>query len=413
MTDSANRRVSFREVLAIREFRALYLAQTLSVVGDQLARIAVAVLIFNRTGSSTLTAVSYAVSYLPWLIGGPTLSVFADRLPRRTVMIVSDSARAVLVLVIASIAPPTSMLIALVALVALLEPPFASARAALVPEVVETHDRYVAASTLGNMTSQLAVVAGFAAGGGLTATAGASGTLLLDALTFATSAVVAAVAVGHRPSLVATRTSWIRDIREGATVVFGDPTLRWLVTTSWLLVGTTIATEAIAVPYADQHHRGSATAGLLTASLPAGVTLGALVLGRLMDPGRVERSLPLLALLTPLTLSATAFNPTPDVVALIWFICGALSAMTVIANRLFVAAVPPEVRGRAFGIAAAGISTAQGVGALLVGLLARDLSAAHAVGAIAIPAFVLIALATPRNRVAGIKELGAGVVTRA
>ena len=55
--------------------------QTLSVAGDQLARIAVAWIVFSRTGSTTLTGISYAVTYLPWLVGGPLLSVYADRLP--------------------------------------------------------------------------------------------------------------------------------------------------------------------------------------------------------------------------------------------------------------------------------------------------------------------------------------------
>src|SRR3954447_18219901 len=92
------RRVTFRDVLANREFRAMYIAQALSVVGDQLARIAVAILVFNRSHSALLTGVTYAITYLPWAFGGPLLAGYADRLPRRSVMIVSDLVRAVLVL---------------------------------------------------------------------------------------------------------------------------------------------------------------------------------------------------------------------------------------------------------------------------------------------------------------------------
>src|SRR3954462_3639487 len=75
-------RVTVRDVLADREFRAMYAAQALSVVGDPLARTAVAVLVFNRSHSALLTAVSFAVSYLPWVVGGPLLAGYADRLPR-------------------------------------------------------------------------------------------------------------------------------------------------------------------------------------------------------------------------------------------------------------------------------------------------------------------------------------------
>src|SRR4051794_30653221 len=128
---AGTRRVTFREVLANREFRAMYVAQALSVVGDQLARIAIAVLVFNRSHSALLTAASYALSYLPWAIGGPLLSGYADRLPRRSVMVVCDVVRAFLVLLVAIPHLPTGALLLLVTVVAALEPPFVSARAAM------------------------------------------------------------------------------------------------------------------------------------------------------------------------------------------------------------------------------------------------------------------------------------------
>src|SRR4051794_12101445 len=68
---AAPRRVTFGDVLANREFRAMYIAQALSVVGDQLARIAVALLVFNRSHSAFLTALSYGLSFVPWIIAGP------------------------------------------------------------------------------------------------------------------------------------------------------------------------------------------------------------------------------------------------------------------------------------------------------------------------------------------------------
>src|SRR4051794_31615753 len=102
MTEAAApRHVTFSDVLANREFRAMYVAQALSVVGDQLARIAGALLVVARSGSPFLTALPYGVTCLPWLIGGPLLSVYADRLRRRRMMIVCALVRAVLILAIA------------------------------------------------------------------------------------------------------------------------------------------------------------------------------------------------------------------------------------------------------------------------------------------------------------------------
>ncbi|MEP7025276.1 MAG: hypothetical protein ABJB47_16050 [Actinomycetota bacterium] len=64
---------------------------------DVCGRIAVAVLVFDRTGSGLLTAVAYAAGWLPGIVGSPLLGSVADRLPRRSVMIVCDLVRAVLV----------------------------------------------------------------------------------------------------------------------------------------------------------------------------------------------------------------------------------------------------------------------------------------------------------------------------
>src|SRR3954451_21401672 len=127
-------RVTVGDVLANREFRAMYVAQALSVVGDQLARIAVALLVYSRSHSALLTAVSFAVSYLPWVVGGPLLAGSADGLPRRSVMIACDLARIFLVLAIAIPGMPTPALLNLVTLVALMEPPFLAGRASMLPD---------------------------------------------------------------------------------------------------------------------------------------------------------------------------------------------------------------------------------------------------------------------------------------
>lgn len=94
---SLERQATYRDVFAIGEFRALWLAQALSFIGDQLAQVALAVLVYDTTGSALLTAVVYALTYLPPIVGGPVLSVLADLLPRRRVMIACDLVRALLV----------------------------------------------------------------------------------------------------------------------------------------------------------------------------------------------------------------------------------------------------------------------------------------------------------------------------
>ena len=57
-------------MLAVREFRPLLGNFLLSTIGDELARVALTVLVYQRTSSALLSAITFAISYLPWLIGG-------------------------------------------------------------------------------------------------------------------------------------------------------------------------------------------------------------------------------------------------------------------------------------------------------------------------------------------------------
>jgi MFS family permease len=103
------RAATFREVFADREFRAIWLAEFASVAGDQFARVALTVLVYERTQSPLLTALTYAVSYLPWLVGSLFLSDLADSLPRRDVMVGADLGR---MLLVAAMTLPAAIVVA-------------------------------------------------------------------------------------------------------------------------------------------------------------------------------------------------------------------------------------------------------------------------------------------------------------
>jgi diguanylate cyclase (GGDEF)-like protein len=388
----AARRITFLDTLRNREFRAMYVAQALSMLGNQLALVSVAILLYSRTHSALISALTYAVGYAPWVLGGPVLAAVADRRPRRSVMVVCDVIRTVLVLALVVPSLPTAAILILLFLVAVLDPPFTSARASMLPDVVGEGPMYAASANLSNLTSQFGVVAGLALGGALVSIIGAHAALAIDAATFAVSGALIQFVVHHRPAVVDGKSTWLADLREGSTVVFGDYRLRWLVLTSWLVVGTSIATYAVAVPYSRAHGRGAFTAGLLAAALPFGGVVGAFVVGRLLPLRLTEPLMLPMALLTPLILAVTATNPRPELAGPLWVAAGFMSSMSLTANRVFVAYVAREVRGRAFGIAVAGLMGAQGLGAVFAGLLAQHVGPARAVADIALPVFALMVI---------------------
>ncbi len=59
----------------MREYAGVFTAELCSLLGDQVAAVAIAVLLYERSGSPLLAALGYATVYLPWAVGGPLLSV--------------------------------------------------------------------------------------------------------------------------------------------------------------------------------------------------------------------------------------------------------------------------------------------------------------------------------------------------
>ncbi|MEV4254602.1 MFS transporter [Spirillospora sp. NPDC049652] len=370
----AEAQATYREVFAVGEFRALWLAQALSFIGDQLAQVALAVLVYQRTGSALYTALTYALTYLPPIVGGPVLSGLADLFPRRTVMVACDLARTVLVALMALRAMPFWALCVLLFLTVLLGAPFTAARAALLPDVLEG-DRYVAGSAINNITHQATQMLGFAAGGAIVAVVGTYQALGINAVTFAASALILVAGLRGRPAPRErereTRSLW-RGTRDGARLVFGDPVLRALVSFAWLCAFYVLP-EGIAAPYAATFDRSALTVGVLMSAMPTGMVVGAFVFSRFVRPTNRLRSMGWMAMLAcaPLIL-AGAHPPLWGVVA-IYALSGAGSAYQLAANAAFVAAVPADGRARAFGLAQSGILAGQGLGILAGGAVAQYL----------------------------------------
>ena len=364
--------MTYRQVLAVREFRALLIADGLSVLGDQVARIAVALLVFERSGSPLAASATYATSYLTWLVGGPLLSALPDRYARRRVMIVCDLARMTLVALLALPGLPLWALFAVLVVVGLLAPPFDSARSALLADLLDGED-YVVANALANAVSQAGQVVGFVAGGALVVAVGVRGALLADAATFAVSAAVLLLVIRARPHPTRTAedtTSLLTEAVAGARLVAGSPRLRRLLAWGVLSACAVIAPEGLAVAVTREQGGGALAAGLLTAAVPAGFLVGSAALLRVRTERR-ERLFPLLMLVACVPLMITPFVDSLAVIAALWVVAGAGNALQLIANAAYVKAVPPHLRGRAFGVAGSALMAIQGVALLGAGALAE------------------------------------------
>lgn len=362
---------TYRDVFSVREFRALWFAQLWSVIGDQFARVALAVLVFVRTGSPGWTAVTYALTYLPGIVGGPLLGGMADRFPRRRVMIVADVGRAALVAIMAVPGAPLVAIGGLFIAVQLLAAPFNAARAATLPLILEG-DRYYVANSVSNMTYQLGQLLGFATGGLVVAGVSPTGALLVDAGTFVVSAAAIAVAVRARPAperVSAAGESWTRQLRGGARLIWRDGRLRALVGLM-CVSAMPVAAEGLAVPYAAGLHAGATSVGLLLASQPAGSVIGMVLLRRLAPAQRTRLMRPLAVASCGLFVACAAQPGIAATVGL-WTLAGAAAAYFIVANAAFVELVPDSQRGQAYGLASALLRSSQGVAVLVAGAAAE------------------------------------------
>jgi MFS family permease len=388
------RRATFGEVFGLAEFRALWMAQMLSVTGDQLARVALTVLVYDRTRSALLAAVTFAASVVPQFVGGVTLAGLADRLPRRQVMIGADLASAVLVVAMALPGMPLVVLIALLVAVTMVGALFQAARSATYPDILHG-DQYVLGVAVTTSTMLTAQVAGFAAGGAAVAFLGVRPSLLADAATFGASALITRVGVRARPvprpepapepgpgqpagtsSRRAgrhARPGHAAQLTAGLRLVFGSPAMR-----TPLLFGL-LATfyelpQGVVVPLARAAGGGAVAVGLILAAQALGSALGSIGFSRFVEPARRLRWTGPLAVAACASLALFASHPGLGGTLVVLALSGLFGCYQLAANAAFVQATPPSQRSQAFGIAQGGLSLCQGSALILAGAAAEHVS---------------------------------------
>lgn len=402
--------VRYRDLFRDREYSALFLGDLLSRLGSQLGKFALAGLVFARTGSTSFTAATFAVSYLPGLLGGPLLASLADRFPRRGLLIGSDLVRACLVVLIAVGNLPILGALGLLFLVELVKSPFGAARMAILADILD-EGRFAAGNALVGASQQAIQVVGFGAGGFIVLALGARTTLLIDAATYLGSALILALVVrarrapqrppgSSRPRLLGDMAEGIRTVRDTPVL----PPLFWL-----LFIGPAvlITAEALAIPYAHTLHAGDRLAGFFLAGAPLGTMLGMALVGRLAAPSR-RRILGPFSLLVGVFVAGCGVFAQPYVVVACLVAAGVAMGHVAHLQASIVAAIEPHVRGRVIGLANTVLQVAQALSIVLAGVVAEATSAravfagAGVLGAIGV--LVLFSVRSPnvgRHRAAG------------
>ena len=293
---NAARPIGYIELLrGNRPFRQLWLGQVVSQLGDWFNTIALYTIILNLTGSGRDVGLLLVARFVPSFVFGPLSGVLADRFSRRSIMIVSDLLRAVVVLGFLFVrrADQLWIIYLLTVLQLALSTFFEPAKTAAIPSLVSDRE-LVAANAISSVTWSVMLTLGAAIGGLLTGLFGTDVAFVLDALTFLLSAaLIASVRVPKRPKrpkskLTIGKALGITETIEGVKYVIQRPRVlaTLLVKPAWGLGGGILTLLAVFGEKVFPVGSSAATGiGVLFAARGIGTAVGPIVARRIAGEG--------------------------------------------------------------------------------------------------------------------------------
>ncbi|MBP2706751.1 MFS transporter [Microbispora sp. RL4-1S] len=339
------------------------------MLGSVFADASLAVLVFRRTGSAPLTALVFALGFLPYALSGILLSGVADRYPARRVLVACDLLSAGCVALMAVPVTPLAVLFVLRFAVSMMSPLFTGTRAASLADILPD-DLYVLGRSLVRTVSQGSQIIGYGLGGLALIWLSPRTALHVTAGTFLGSALLLRLGTRGRPARASGGEAMMRASIASTRRLLGAPRIRALLLMWWIPPMFFIVAEGTAAPFADAGGAGSAGFGLFLAAMPAGTAAGEVLAGTLLGAAARERIALPLAAVSMLPMAAFAVHPPLPLAVALMFLTGLCAAYTLGMDQWFVRAVPVTMRGSAMSLLGAGLMTLQGLGVTAGGAIA-------------------------------------------
>jgi MFS family permease len=172
-----------------RNFRLLFIGQTISQLGDWFNSVAVYALLLDLTGSATAVAWMMIMQFLPVAVVGPLAGVVVDRVNRRRLMIAADLLRGGVILFLLLVRRADQVWIAYVVMAVTMATAgfFEPARTATIPNVTSAEE-LLPANALSSATWSAMLAMGASLGGLVTAVFGRDIAFVVNAASFFCSA---------------------------------------------------------------------------------------------------------------------------------------------------------------------------------------------------------------------------------
>lgn len=394
-------------VLANRRFLSLWLAQLITQIGGNMVLYGLTVLVFSETRLISATSLLILTFLVPGVLFGAVAGVLVDRFDRRKILILTNLARGISFLAMVLVSANVLAVYALNIVVSTVTTFFAPAEAAMIPELVR-RDQLLQANTLFMVTLNGSIALGFALGGPiLVSLAGPPALiaivgglyLLAAAATVTLPASPARRKASRHPRAAISGTGTVlaqtfSQLREGLDYIRANPGIRWSL--AYLAVAASLIGVLGALgPSFATSVLGLAPSDFVVVVLPLGlgVMVGVLALNlygqyfprrRIIEGGLLTLAAtlaviavagPASRLLTRATVSAApSLGPLISVLAIVILaamIAGIAYAFVSIPSQTQLQEeLPPEVRGRVFGVLNTLVSIASFLPIIVVGPLA-------------------------------------------
>ncbi|HST47766.1 MFS transporter [Jatrophihabitans sp.] len=360
--------ISAGSLWRVRDLRIVVLARAVSLLGDELAVVALLLRTQGQGSGAWPVAALLLAGGLPLVLFAPLVGRLVDRVDSRRLLLASGCGQLACCLWLAWL-PGQPVMLALVAVLGTGQAINSASWQALVPGIVGV-DRLPAALGISQAVTTAAGIAAPALGGLLTGLYGARVPLLLDAASF-TAVALAALTIRTRRGGAALRAA---DPRGGWAVLRADAMLLPLVgmLSVFILLGSMVNVVEVFL-VRETLHASATWYGVLGSGWGVGLLVGALLGGRFRDGSGATGQLRLLRLALVsaggLALGLAGMGAAPTVAwvlpaVLAGGVCNGLVNLAI--GSLVGMRSAEAVRGRVAAVVG-GLASAGQVGALLLG----------------------------------------------
>jgi MFS family permease len=331
-------------------FRRLWLARTISHVGDGIAIVALVLLVQGARGTGTAVGALLLASSVPRFLG-PVAGVVVDRVEQRTLMVLCDIGNAAIFATIVAVQPSFDILLVLVAASAVLDTFFAPAGRSVVPALVDK-DHLVQANAWMGTSLNLQVSLGTLVGGALIAAVGVRGALVFDAASFVLSAALLVGVPPVRRTTSDAPAGFLAVGKEGLAFAWRTRVVRTF--TMVLFLGVAFAAvDNVALVFLVRETLGGGpfAFGLVSAAFGVGMIAASLGLSLRRTSFALTTLLVAAWLASGAGTIVTGLAPLIAIVAVSQAVSGFGNGLeNVAADTLIQRAVPPQMLGRVFGL---------------------------------------------------------------